>query len=105
MILDLESWPHSESISRATEHGCDSRSRLAHIPEPHTHTLMYHTHFGQSEAYIVEVFLKILCFINNSINSSCFTMIMQNVLDKTTGNTGLQNHESSGGVGSKGNET
>ena len=32
-------------------------------------------------------------------------MIMQNVLDKTTSNTGLQNHESSGGVGSKGNET
>ena len=62
---------------------------------------MCHTHFGQSEAYIVEVFLKILCSINNSINSSCFTMIMQNVLD----NTGLQNHESSGGVGSKGNET
>ena len=61
---------------------------------------MCHTHFGQSEAYIVEVFLKILCCINNSINSLCFTMIMQSVLDNT-GNTGLQNHESSGGVGSE----
>ena len=29
----------------------------------------------QSEAYIVEVYLK-YCVLNNSINNSCFSMIM-----------------------------
>ena len=37
----------------------------------HTHTLMCHTHFGQSEAYIVEVYPKILCSINNL---ACFSL-------------------------------
>ena len=67
--LDLD-LIHSHHPRSKPQQGVDLDLDL-HAYLNHIHTLMCHTHFGQSEAYIVEVYPKILCSINNL---ACFSL-------------------------------